>query len=329
MSLVLVLAPPALLVTSVVSVQVSPTFAPPLTRGKMLPMTPWICAMKRLPRGVASRFFTRPLWSTKPWITPPFALSTDSGPIGSVPSYLAESTTTCITRPPVVSLRVTTTHAVRPRLCSWGAWPNAVRSTVVWFLASIRYFTVAGAADRWVPGAIAPPAASEANTAGRNDMGPSGGSRWLNPRRPLRAAGGTGQAVSRVLFPARERRRWSSVWDGRRRPPRAAYPRLPGRLSAPPDWSVRVAPRRLFGLAPTGGCRAARCCQERGGLLPHHFTLTLRRPRGRLGAVCFLWPSPSPLGAQALPGSLPSELGLSSKELAPPRDHRARPVAQS
>src|ERR1041385_6848436 len=161
MSLVLVLAPPALLVTSVVSVQVSPTFAPPLTRGKMLPITPWICAMKRLPRGVASRFFTRPLWSTKPWITPPFALSTDSGPIGSVPSYLAESTTTCITRPPVVSLRVTTTHAVRPRLCSWGAWPNAVRSTVVWFLASIRYFIVAGGGGGGGGGGGAAPAGRE------------------------------------------------------------------------------------------------------------------------------------------------------------------------
>src|SRR5439155_20385159 len=128
--------------------------------------------MKRLARGVASRFFTRPLWSTKPWITPPFALSTDYGPIGSVPSYLAESTPACITRPPAVSLRVTTTHAVRPRVCSWGAWPNAVRSTVVWFFASIRYFIVAGAAARWDTGAIAAPAAREANTAGRNDMEP-------------------------------------------------------------------------------------------------------------------------------------------------------------
>src|ERR1041385_9545014 len=51
--------------------------------------------------------------------------------------------------------------------------------------------------------------------------------------------------------------------------------------------------------------------------------------RARVGAVCFLWPSPSPRGAQALPGSLPSELGLSSKKLAPLRDHRARPVGQS
>jgi len=45
-------------------------------------------------------------------------------------------------------------------------------------------------------------------------------------------------------------------------------------------------------------CRA--CCQARGGLLPHRFTLTLG-----YRAVCSLWPCPSPCGAQALPGSLP------------------------
>ena len=30
----------------------------------------------------------------------------------------------------------------------------------------------------------------------------------------------------------------------------------------------------LFGLAPGGVYRAANCCQSRGALLPHHFTLT-------------------------------------------------------
>jgi hypothetical protein len=52
------------------------------------------------------------------------------------------------------------------------------------------------------------------------------------------------------------------------------------------------------------GLPCRHCCQRRGGLLPHRFTLTpagLRLP----GAVCFLWPYPSPFGAQALPGSLP------------------------
>src|SRR4026207_809979 len=64
-------------------------------------------------------------------------------------------------------------------------------------------------------------------------------------------------------------------------------------------WSVWVTPRRLFGLAPTGGYRATVRCRRCGGLLPHRFTLT------PCVAVCFLWPGPSPCSAQALPGSLP------------------------
>ena len=62
-----------------------------------------------------------------------------------------------------------------------------------------------------------------------------------------------------------------------------------GRAS-PPIW-----PCSDWGLPSHG------CCQPCGGLLPHHFTLTC--PFGL--AVCFLWPCPSPCGAQALPGSLP------------------------
>jgi hypothetical protein len=66
--------------------------------------------------------------------------------------------------------------------------------------------------------------------------------------------------------------RWSSVWDGRCRPPLAAYPRLSPRprglglgagRTSPPIW-----PCSDRGLP----CR--RCYQRRGGLLPHRFTLT-------------------------------------------------------
>jgi hypothetical protein len=54
------------------------------------------------------------------------------------------------------------------------------------------------------------------------------------------------------------------------------------------------------------GLPCHRCCQRRGGLLPHRFTLTLVPAfRPRLWAVCSLWPYPSPYGAQELPGSLP------------------------
>src|SRR2546428_3318011 len=63
----------------------------------------------------------------------------------------------------------------------------------------------------------------------------------------------------------------------------------PGRVS------LLIWPCSDWGLP----CHA--CCQARGGLLPHRFTLTLGQR-----AVCFLWPFPSPHGAQVLPGSLPS-----------------------
>jgi len=79
---------------------------------------------------------------------------------------------------------------------------------------------------------------------------------------------------------------WSSVWDGRRRPPRAAYPRLSLCLrsglfgvghTSPPIW-----PCSDWGLpCPLAYARG-------GGLLPHRFTLTLRSlalPRGGLFSV--------------------------------------------
>jgi AraC-like DNA-binding protein len=75
-------------------------------------------------------------------------------------------------------------------------------------------------------------------------------------------------------------------------------------LAFAPGWSVWVTPRRLFGLAPTGGCRAPLLTLGAVGSYPTVSPLpwlALRLPR----AVCFLWPSPSPRGAQALPGSLP------------------------
>jgi hypothetical protein len=89
--------------------------------------------------------------------------------------------------------------------------------------------------------------------------------------------------------------RWSSIWDGRRRPPLAAYPRLSGAgRTLPPIW-----PCSGWGLP----CH--HCYQWCGGLLPHRFTLTRISGEPSIRAVCFLWPCPSPCGAQALPGSLP------------------------
>src|SRR3954471_7144827 len=58
----------------------------------------------------------------------------------------------------------------------------------------------------------------------------------------------------------------------------------------------------LFGLAPGGVCRAARCCHPRGALLPHRFTLASFIAEA--SAVCFLLHFPSAHAAQALPGTL-------------------------
>jgi hypothetical protein len=108
-----------------------------------------------------------------------------------------------------------------------------------------------------------------------------------------------GRAVSRVLFPPLARRGWSSVWDGRHRPPRAAYPRLPlrdGRCGS--HLAAYLALLRL-GVTVPPLLPAARWA-----LTPpfHPYPPSALRPPG---AVSFLWPCPSPFGAQALPGSLP------------------------
>ena len=41
----------------------------------------------------------------------------------------------------------------------------------------------------------------------------------------------------------------------------------------------------LFGLAPGGVYHAANCCQLRGALLPHHFTLTCKSTGGIFSAA--------------------------------------------
>ena len=74
-----------------------------------------------------------------------------------------------------------------------------------------------------------------------------------------------------------------------------------------------VTPRRLFGLAPTGGYRATAVASGAVGSYPTVSPLPCLPPCEADRAVCSLLPCPSPFGAQALPGSLPLELGLSSR----------------
>src|SRR5439155_23615933 len=121
-----------------------------------------------------------------------------------------------------------------------------------------------------------------------------------------------GRAISRVLFTRCLRTdghlSGMAVASHLTRPTRSSDD--PGRVS------LLTWPCSDWGLP----CRA--CCQARGGLLPHLFTLTLGSR-----AVCFLWPVPSPCGAQALPGSLPcgARTFLSAPLRPAHRDHHALP----
>ena len=85
----------------------------------------------------------------------------------------------------------------------------------------------------------------------------------------------------------------------------AGHLEQPTRGSPDSVLTVRVAPRRLFGLAPTGGYPAIAVTSDAVGSYPTVSPLPFLRSYNRLRAVCFLWPCPSPFGAQALPGSLP------------------------
>ena len=91
-----------------------------------------------------------------------------------------------------------------------------------------------------------------------------------------------------------------------------------------PASSAGHAIGRLFGLAPGGVCRAIACCQGRGALLPHHFTLTCSRFPGccqpgtsHIGGI-FLLHFPSARAVQALPGTLPYGVRTFLQHLAAP-----------
>jgi hypothetical protein len=137
----------------------------------------------------------------------------------------------------------------------------------------------------------------------RIKVGPQGTAPRVRARRAE-----TGRAVSRVLFPharAREDGHLSGtvVADRLERPTRGS-PSLVAR-----GLAVWVTPRRLFGLAPTGGCRATVRCRRCGGLLPHLFTLT---PRLRSGRFVFCGPVRRLAAPRRYLAVYPMELGLSS-----------------
>src|SRR5574341_2525230 len=87
------------------------------------------------------------------------------------------------------------------------------------------------------------------------------------------------------------------------------------------DQKTRAGSRCLFGLAPTGGYRATSVTGRAVGSYPTFSPLPGNR------AVCFLWPCPSPRGAQVLPGSLPfgARTFLDAPFRPARRDHRPHP----
>ena len=106
-------------------------------------------------------------------------------------------------------------------------------------------------------------------------------------RRGLRQGKGRSRPVSRVLS-------WMAIHLGRT---------SPSASSDLPEPRAGRANGFLFGLAPGGVCHRRACCQPRGALLPHHFTLACRpRPTS---AVCFLLHFPWARAPQALPGTMP------------------------
>ncbi len=114
--------------------------------------------------------------------------------------------------------------------------------------------------------------------------------------------------ISRVLYgpcPQRQKRGGHSSWTHVAM--RLTQPTRMTRLETAPKVALRAIPIRScsrLGLP----CRS--CCQARGGLLPHPFTLTSLEPARRPVAevVCFLWHFPwgrprRPLAGTVFPGA--------------------------
>jgi len=112
---------------------------------------------------------------------------------------------------------------------------------------------------------------------------------------------------------------------------------LPG--SSDPKVVGRGGPPRppLFGLSPSGVCRAGEVTSPAGELLPHPFTLADRPSRAR-PAVCFLRHFPCPCGRWSLATTLPCGArtfleGLAAPAIASPApvegDSTSRPCRSS
>src|SRR5262245_39053626 len=110
---------------------------------------------------------------------------------------------------------------------------------------------------------------------------------------------GGGRAISRVLFALPKVGRWSSLWDGCRQPPRRGLPAA---------QTTRAGSRCLFGLAPTGGCRAVPVARPAVGSYPTVSPLPFGY-KGGLFSVALFRRLAAPRRYLAV---CPVELGLSS-----------------
>ena len=118
---------------------------------------------------------------------------------------------------------------------------------------------------------------------GRRGRKPSSVARRGRPRRADDHSS-RARVAARLEQPTRRHRAGSPLAP---RASRLVTPRLPTRPCS--GWGLPCHPRY----------------RGRGGLLPRRFTLTSRRPRRRVEAVCFLWHFPRGHPHRALPGTLP------------------------
>jgi len=124
---------------------------------------------------------------------------------------------------------------------------------------------------------------------------------------------GGGRAISRVLFARPRVGRWSSLWDGCRQPPRCGLPAA---------RTTRAGSRCLFGLAPTGGHRAASVTRRAVGSYPTVSPLPLDA-----GRFVFCGPVRRLAAPRRYLAVYPVELGLSSAHPSCDAPRPSRPTA--
>jgi hypothetical protein len=130
------------------------------------------------------------------------------------------------------------------------------------------------------------------------------------------------QSPTNDSAPAALSRTGAEKWSARNKPSSVPSrgriiplgPPLPTASSSLPGTQVaRAAPRPLFGLAPSGVCRATSVAS--GPVRSYRTLSPLPVPLSRPSAVCFLWHFPSSSRTPGrYPAPCPAELGLSSHD---------------